>query len=151
MYNGKFKIKNINKYKGDYNNIIYRSSWEFSIMMWCDNNPNIIEWSSEELIIPYLCPTDNNWHRYFVDFTILFSDGKRYLIELKPEKYTKLPKNNTKSKKINQKYIKEVFTYAKNQAKWKAAHEFAQKHNSIFQVWTENTLKSLGIKILGRL
>jgi len=146
MHRGKFKVKNPSKYKGDYNHIIYRSSWEFSVMMWCDNNPKITEWSSEELIIPYLCPTDGNWHRYFVDFVIKFDNNIVYWIELKPETQTKFPKKS-KSKK---KYIKEVFEYTKNKAKWSAASEVAKKHNVIFQVWTENTLRLLGIKILGK-
>jgi hypothetical protein len=97
MHQGKFKIKNPSKYLGDYNNVCYRSSWEFSIMMWCDNNSNILQWSSEELVIPYLCPTDNCYHRYFVDFTITFQNGQTYWIELKPEKYTKLPEKPKKT------------------------------------------------------
>lgn len=146
MYQGKFKIKNSSKYKGDYYNIIYRSSWEFSVMMWCDNNPKITEWSSEELIIPYLCPTDGNWHRYFIDFVIKFDNGNLYWIELKPKKYTKIPEKT--KKRVSKSYIKEVFQYTKNQAKWKCANEHAEKQGAIFQIWTEDTLKSLGIKIL---
>ena len=147
MHQGKFKIKNPSKYLGDYNNVCYRSSWEFSIMMWCDNNSNILQWSSEELVIPYLCPTDNCYHRYFVDFTITFQNGQTYWIELKPEKYTKLPE---KPKKTTKRYVTEVFQYVKNQAKWKTANEQAQQKNAIFQVWTEKTLENLGIKILGK-
>lgn len=145
MYQGKFKLKNPNKYLGDIQNVCYRSSWELSLMMWCDNSPSVINWSSEEIIIPYLCPTDNARHRYYVDFTITFNDGKTYWIELKPEKYTKVPKNN---KKKNKTYIKEVFEYVKNQAKWKAALSYATAHGATFQVWTEKTLLKLGIKIL---
>ena len=48
----------------------------------------------------------------------------------------------------NKKYINEVFNYAKNQAKWVAAEQYAIKNNSKFQVWTEKTLKGLGIKLL---
>jgi hypothetical protein len=149
MYKGKFKLKNPKKYKGNVDNIIYRSSWEFSVMMWCDSNPQITEWSSEELIIPYLCPTDNSWHRYFLDFVIKFASGKVYWIELKPEKYTKIPESRTK-KRMSKTYIKEVFQYTKNQAKWKTANIHAEKSGAIFQIWTETTLKSLGIKILGK-
>ena len=146
MHQGQFKAKNPQKYKGDFKNIYYRSSWEFSVMLWCDNNPNVLYWSSEELVIPYLCPTDNTYHRYFVDFTIALRDGQTLWVELKPDKYTKPPEKQ-KSKK---RHITEVFQYVKNQAKWKAANECAIKHNAKFQVWTENTLKSLGIKILGK-
>ena len=147
MHQGRFKIKNPNKYVGDITNVYYRSSWEFSVMMWCDNNPSIKQWSSEELVIPYLCPTDNAIHRYFVDFTITFQTGQTYWIELKPEKYTKLPEKPSKTSK---KYVTEVFQYVKNQAKWKAANDHAKSKDIIFQVWTERTLKDLGIKILGK-
>ena len=149
MYQGKFKIKNPNKYLGDYTNIYYRSSWELSVMLWCDNTPQINQWSSEEVVIPYLCPTDNSWHRYFVDFYIKFSNNESYFIELKPEKYTFPPeKPKNKNGMSNKKYINEVFNYAKNQAKWVAAEQYAIKNNSKFQVWTEKTLKGLGIKLL---
>lgn len=146
MHQGKFKTKNPSKYLGDISNIWYRSSWELSLMLWCDANENIIEWSSEELVIPYLCPTDGARHRYFVDFTITFANGTRYWIELKPHKYTIPPKAVGVKKR---RYIKEVFEYAKNQAKWKAANEYAIAHGAQFQVWTEKTLQSLGIKVLG--
>ena len=145
MHQGKFKAKNPKKYIGDYNSIYYRSSWELSVMLWCDNNPSVIEWSSEELIIPYLCPTDNSYHRYFIDFTIKFNNNEIYWIELKPEKYTKLPEQ---PKRKTKRYINEVFQYAKNQAKWKTANEYAVKSGAKFHVWTEKTLKSLGIKLL---
>ena len=39
-------------------------------------------------------------------------------------------------------------TYSKNQDKWEAATQFAEYKGWKFQVWTEETLKNLGIKIL---
>ena len=69
-YSGKFTPKNPQKYIGDYNNIVYRSSWECKVMDWLDRNDNIISWASEELIIPYLSPADNKYHRYFPDFLV---------------------------------------------------------------------------------
>jgi hypothetical protein len=39
-------------------------------------------------------------------------------------------------------------TYAKNQSKWKAADELCKDRGWIFEVWTEETLKNLGIKLL---
>ena len=64
------------KYAGDPTNIIMRSSWETRFASWCDKNPSIIRWSSEETIIPYRCPTDNLIHRYFVDFKITTNNNK---------------------------------------------------------------------------
>ena len=39
-------------------------------MTWLDNNDSIIEWGSEELVIPYRSPVDNRVHRYFPDFYV---------------------------------------------------------------------------------
>ena len=69
-YSGKFRPSNISKYKGDPTNIIYRSLWERKFMVWCDKNENILEWGSEEIIIPYVSPVDNRIHRYYPDFYV---------------------------------------------------------------------------------
>ena len=37
-----------------------------------------------------------------------------------------------------------------NQDKWKAASKFAEHNGWQFQVWTEETLKNLGIKVLAK-
>ena len=65
---GRFKPRNPGKYKGDPSNIIYRSSWEKKFMLWCDCNLNVLEWGSEEIVIPYRSPLDRRVHRYFPDF-----------------------------------------------------------------------------------
>ena len=53
-YKGRFNIRNPSKYKGDPQRIIYRSLWERKFMVYCDTNDAILEWGSEEIIIPYL-------------------------------------------------------------------------------------------------
>ena len=75
-YSGKFSPKNTNKYLGDPTNIWYRSLWERRVMTHLDINSNVIEWSNEEIIIPYLSPIDNRWHRYFPDFFARVPVGK---------------------------------------------------------------------------
>jgi hypothetical protein len=139
---GKFSPKNIHKYRGDYRNIIYRSSWELKFMKYCDERDTVLEWGSEEIIIPYRSPLDNRIHRYFVDFYVKVRDSNnnitKYLIEIKPKKQTvepKLPKRKTKS------YIYEVTEYVKNQAKWSAAEEFCLDRNWKFMILTEDNLK----------
>ena len=67
-YKGTYTPKNRKKYRGNSSKIVWRSLWERRFMRWCDENPNVITWSSEELSIPYLCPTDRRNHRYFPDF-----------------------------------------------------------------------------------
>ena len=73
-------------------NIIYRSLWERKFMTFCDNNSSVIEWGSEEVVIPYRSPLDGKVHRYYVDFYIKVrttkNEIKEYLIEIKPKKQT---------------------------------------------------------------
>jgi len=143
-YKGKFRTNNPLKYKGDINNIVYRSLWELRFMKWCDMNPSILEWGSETVIVPYISPLDRNIHRYFVDFYIKVKDKqnqiKKYLVEIKPERFTKPPEI---PKKKTKKFIDEVFQYSVNDAKWKAAFEYCKDRNMEFVILTE---KDLGIK-----
>jgi hypothetical protein len=143
-YKGKFRINNPTKYRGDINNVVYRSLWELKFMKWCDTNPNVSEWGSETVIVPYISPLDKKIHRYFVDFYIKVKskDGKvqKYLIEIKPERFTKPPAIPQKKTK---RFVDEVFQYGVNEAKWKAAFEFCSDRNMKFMILTE---KDLGIK-----
>lgn len=153
-YSGKFTPKNKEKYVGDHKNIVYRSLWERNTFRWLDGNPNVVQWTSEEIVIPYVCETDKKVHRYYVDIWFKTKENKNYLIEIKPKSQTKPPKNTTKSNNNNnnnkRKYIRESLTYIKNMSKWKAAKEFALDNDWEFHIWTEETLKSLGIKISQR-
>ena len=63
-FKGIYKPTNPKKYVGNPNNIIYRSLLERRFMVYCDNNPGIIQWASEELPIRYYNPIDKKWHRY---------------------------------------------------------------------------------------
>jgi hypothetical protein len=140
-YSGKYKVKNPAKYKGDYTNVVYRSMWERQCFAWCENNSEIKEWSSEEIVVPYFYDVDKKYHRYFIDLKITFNNGQTILVEVKPEKETAPPKRPDKSKR----YINESLTYVKNMNKWLAAHEFAKDRGWEFQVWTEKTLEKLNI------
>lgn len=140
-YQGIFKPQNPNKYRGNVNLITYRSRWELKCMTYFDRNPNILEWSSEEDIIPYVSPLDNRYHRYFVDFRVKVKDRngniKTLLIEVKPFYQTQAPD----ASKINKKrYLAEVQTYVVNQSKWKAAKEHCDKKGWDFHIWTEKEL-----------
>lgn len=144
-YSGRYTPKNVKKYTGNPTTIKYRSLWERQVFRWLDSNPKVLLWNSEEVIIPYRCKTDNRVHRYFMDLYVKFDDGKSYLIEIKPKKQTKPPKEPTRKSK---KYIKEVMAYVKNQSKWEAAESYANQRSMKFQIWTEDTIKGLGIKLL---
>lgn len=143
-YRGKFKPKFPQKYRGDPTNIIYRSLWERNCMVYFDQNPNILQWSSEEIIVPYKSPIDGKWHRYFPDFLIRTRNkqGKTetIMIEVKPSKETKEP---TPQKRITKKYLYEVQTWGINSSKWRAAQEFCKDRKWKFMILTE---KELGIK-----
>ena len=142
-YKGKFRPKNYKKYKGDFREVIYRSSWELKFMQYCDTNKSIVKWSSEEIVIPYRSPVDNRVHRYFPDFYVKYKDVKgnfqEKVIEIKPAKQVSEPKIQ---KRRTKKYVSEVFTYATNKAKWEAAEDFCKDRKWQFQILTE---KELGI------
>ena len=144
-YKGKYKIKNKEKYIGDAKDVVYRSLWERQCFKWCENNPKVKGWNSEEIVIPYVSDVDKRLHRYFVDLLIKMESGEVILVEIKPKKETTPPKKPARQTK---RYINEVTTYIKNTDKWNAAQEYAEDRGWKFQVWTEDTLKSLGIKIL---
>jgi len=143
-YKGKYQPSYPKKYKGDPTNIIYRSLWERRFMIYCDTNEKILEWGSEEIIVPYRSPVDNRYHRYFPDFYIKVKDKndkiKKMIIEIKPYKQCIEPKVQKRKTKG---YIYEVVEYAKNQAKWEAAKEWCLDRGYEFKVLTEN---ELGIK-----
>lgn len=137
----KYKPSNPQKYKGDHNNIICRSSWERKFCRWCDLNESIISWGSEEFFIPYLSPIDNKLHRYYPDFIVKLKEQsgkiKTYVIEVKPKKQTVPPK---KRSRVTKSFIYESKTYAINQAKWKAAKEWCEDRLIDFKVITEDEL-----------
>lgn len=143
-YQGRFYPKNKQKYKGDSNNIIYRSLWERKFMNYCDMTDAVIEWQSEEFCIPYVSPVDNKVHRYFPDFLMKVQEAggeiKTYLIEIKPKKQTIEPEKNPKRK--TKRWINEIYTWNVNQAKWKAAEEYCKDRLYEFKILTE---KELGI------
>lgn len=144
-YKGKYRIKKPEKYMGDPKNVTYRSLWERQAFRWCEDRDDIVGWSSEETVVPYVCPTDKRAHRYFIDLKIKFKNGRTVLVEIKPKSQTKPPKKPSRQTK---KYLNEVMAYIKNEAKWKAANKFAKDRGYHFEIWTEDTLKQLGMKLL---
>jgi hypothetical protein len=141
-YKGWFRPKNPKKYKGDATNVVYRSNWELRVMKHFDEDPNVLWWASEELVIPYRSPVDQRMHRYFPDFIVYVKQKtgkeKTIVIEIKPERQTKKPIQKRQTKR----FLEEAATYAINQEKWRAADIFCQKEGWDFMVLTE---KDLGI------
>lgn len=139
-YKGIFKPINPNKYRGNIDNIQYRSLWELKVMKYLDVKAEITWWASEEIAIQYLSPIDQRNHRYFPDFIIGIKDKtgneKTYVVEVKPYEQTLQPVKKRKT----QKFITEMATYAVNQAKWRAADIYCQKRGWEFMILTENEL-----------
>ena len=103
-YRGKYKPMNPKKYKGDSSQVIYRSLWERKLMVYCDKNNSVVEWGSEEIIIPYVSPKDGRVHRYFPDFymKVKQTNGtyKKFIIEVKPKHNVNSFKNPKKELKV---------------------------------------------------
>ena len=141
-YKGKYIPKNPQKYKGNPSQIIYRSLWERKFMVYCDRNDKVIEWGSEEVIVPYRSPWDGKIHRYFPDFYIKIEQSsggvKKFIIEVKPEHQCKQP--NKTPKKRTRKWYSEVKTWGINNAKWKSAKDWCANRGMEFKILTEKHL-----------
>lgn len=137
---GIYKPKHRNKYIGA-KHPRYLSSWELRFFRWCDNNPKVLKWGSEQVIIPYQSPVDGKIHRYMVDGLIHLREGNKitkYLIEIKPKKQTKAPTQHGNKKKATMLY--EHRMWAVNQKKWEAAEAWSKSHGYKFLILTEDQL-----------
>jgi hypothetical protein len=136
---GRYRPQNPNKYKGDIDKIVYRSSWERTFMVWADTDEDILAWSSEETKIQYFDPVKKCGRIYVVDFKILTRkpDGgyQVILIEIKPEKQTKKPRDSRN--KAEKTLLLEQATYQTNVAKWRAAIKFCDDRGWKFKILTE--------------
>ena len=133
-YKTVYNPKNVKKYVGDPTKIKCRSLWERNVCKFCDENDNILKWSFEEIVIPYVNPIDSKVHNYFPDFLIQFIDKgqtKSWMVEVKPKKQTYLKENASKKEKI---------TWIINDAKWKAAKSYCEKNGIEFKLLTEKEL-----------
>jgi hypothetical protein len=143
-YQGKFYPANPKKYVGNVDNIIFRSGMELRLFKHLDLRQNVLEWSSEELAIPYVSPLDNKIHRYFPDALVKsqYPDGttKVFLFEIKESTQLNPPKP-PKTKKGEKRFIREMKTYKINDSKWKAARQVCAKNGWEFQFLTEKDLR----------
>jgi hypothetical protein len=146
-HQGRFRPKNPQKYRGDPRNIIYRSSWELKVCRKLDLHPDVIEWGSEELVIPYRSPIDGKMHRYFTDFIVKrkdqFGNIATIVLEVKPKKQT-LPPDKSKGKtptgRYKRSFLREVATFQINRRKWEAAEDFCRSRGWHFQILTEDDI-----------
>jgi hypothetical protein len=138
---GIFPLKNPEKYIGA-NTPKYRSSWEFIFMKTCDEHPNIKNWASESIKIPYKDPLSGKPTIYVPDFFINYVDksGKTHaeLVEIKPSNQQILEKVGKNP--VNQ------YQYIKNQAKWEAARAWCKQKGILFRIVNEHDLFHNGKK-----
>ena len=121
---------------GDARNIVYRSSWEFAFMRFCDEHPSVSQWASEAIRIPYRNPLTGKHTIYVPDFFIAYNDrgGKQRveLIEVKPSSQARRYKLGRS--KHNQAH------YVVNQAKWEAARAWCKQKRILFRIVTEEDI-----------
>lgn len=132
---GRFTPRNPEKYIG-VGEITARSSWEFTVMRFLDEHPNVIYWASESIKIPYINPFTRKATIYVPDFFIVYidKDNKQHseLIEVKPL-------NQTVREKA-EKTERNRAHWILNQAKWEAAKQYCAKHGILFRVISENDI-----------
>lgn len=125
---GFYRPLNEEKYKKPFDNYMnksefpeYRSGWELKLMKYLDGNSDVEYWTCEPFHILYISPKDGQQHRYFPDFLVKFKNGRKVLIEVKPQAQWGDPVN---------------------QAKWEQAKKFCDGHSMDWRVMGE---KELGV------
>lgn len=141
MAKGLYKPTNLSKYLGDPTKIRFLSSWEMKFMDFCDKNPNILQWGSEEFSIPYIHPIKRDADgspkrcKYYPDFIVKYKNATGIIIteviEIKPHNQTVLKKKTSTYDKVQ---------LVINNAKWESAVAFCKSHNIVFRILTEKEL-----------
>lgn len=137
---GIYKPKNKEKFIGKY--AIYRSGLELKFFRFCDENPNVIKWGSENIKIPYYSKVDKMVHHYYVDNYVEIKEGEnlqKYLIEIKPFSQTKPPTPSKRKKKTTVIYEQNQWII-NSEGKWPAAEDFCKKRGWKFLILTEQEL-----------
>ncbi len=142
---GYFIPQNPKKYDGDITKIIYRSSWEYKFLKFCDDSDKILKYSSEPVGIKYWNPVNKKISTYWVDAYVVTKDKsgniKKWILEIKPLKYTQPPAS---PKRLTEKQMKQYLSHAKiyliNRAKFEAAKDYADSKGIKFGIITENFL-----------
>lgn len=137
---GIYEVLNPNKYVGK-RRPRYRSGWEMSFMRFCDTNPNVIQWASEAIQIPYRNPVTGKLTHYVPDFLITYRDRnntlKAELIEIKPRGQATI----TEGQRPRDRAVVAV-----NMAKWHSATLWCRKQGISFRVITEDHMFRNGSK-----
>jgi hypothetical protein len=137
---GFYEIKNPQKYVGK-GKPRYRSSWEFTFMMFLDNNDHVLQWASEGVSIPYRHPLTGKMTMYVPDFIVTYRNRtntmQAELIEIKPRKQSVIEEKQSQRDRAQ---------VAINYAKWDQASKWAKAHGLTFRVITEDQIFHQGNK-----
>jgi len=156
---GQYNLLNPKKYLGDPTVIYFRSSWEYKLYFYLDNEPRVLKWNVEGITIPYeMEVTDSRGNKRWETFRyhpdayceIQKLDGSisKTVVEIKP--YTEtippvMPKRVTAKSLENHEYRMKMFL--KNFAKWTTAKKFCEKRGYDFFVMTEKYFDDHSVKV----
>jgi len=134
----------------------YKSGLELAFFEWCDKNIYVLKYGYElqRYNIPYDFIDEKLYPErivkckrlYIPDFWIEISSKSgnimKYLIEIKPYSQSVKPNRPMRfsSQRQEHRWISDMLTYLKNQAKWKSAKAFCASRTMGFRVLTERTL-----------
>ena len=156
---GKYNLINSSKYLGSPDDIWFRSSWEYKLYFYLDNEPRVLKWNVEGTTIPYEIETidsrgNKKWEtcRYhpdcFAEIKKLDGTISKTMLEIKPYAETippVYPKRQTAKSLENHEYRMKMFL--KNLAKWKTAKEYCNRRGIDFFVMTEKFFDDHSVKI----
>lgn len=145
MAKGWYTPKHPEKYRGDPTRIRFMSMWEARFMVFCDTNPNVLEWASEEVRVKYWNPIKKKVCDYIPDFLIKYRNTSGQvvtrMIEVKPAKED--PRQVTGGaigKKRRKSSTYDAVMMVINHSKWTAAQAFCKQAGIEFVVLTENDM-----------
>ena len=141
---GNYVVKNADKYVGN-GEPRFRSGWEFTFMMFCDTNENVLKWASEPVRIPYRNPLTGKMTNYVPDFIVTYRTANNTvrgeLIEIKPKKQSLI---ESKQSQYDRAMV------AINYAKWDAATKWCKQQGLTFRVINEDQIYHQGNKKRGK-
>lgn len=155
---GYYEIINKEKYYPSGKAPIFKSTWEAQVFRGLDINANVLAWGYEPLEIYYYSPKYLRYTVYYPDILchIRMEGGaeRKYLIEIKPAKFTVMPKKpvppTSNDAKKWERYRKGLASfqynmkdYMVNMAKWEAAQVWCSKNNVIWKILNEKNTVSL--------
>ena len=146
---GKYRLKNPEKFIGLNKEVQYRSSYELDAYKMFDTEPNVVRWcaESEQIKIPYVCSVDGSHHHYYPDaYTeVRTTNGKKimkYVFEIKPKTKIVPPKKLRPNPSPREKkaYNRKMKEFIRIMDKKKAANEWCRVRGYKYEFMTEDFL-----------